>query len=324
VNWNAERFRLLNRPDMRLVVDGAGSLGVEGRKLALRGSVKVAQGHFEYTRTTVGKLSDDVIVVGQPSPRATEAARGTTPLVLDLDVDLGSALTFSGEGLDARLRGRVHVATNGEGRLVARGAISTVNGTYFAFGQRLAIDRGRLVFDGPLDNPALDIVALRRNQAVEAGVAVTGTVKVPIVTLVSNPPVPDSEKLSWLVLGRSADTTSGADSAALQAATAALLSRGGKPLTTQIAQKFGLDDISIGGASGSAPATTGGNSGTFSNQVVVFGKRISDRLSIAYQQGLTAATNALRLDYALTRALTVRAEAGAVSSIGLYYRRTYE
>ena len=76
-----------------------------------------------------------------------------------------------------------------------------MNGTYYAFGQKLVIDRGRLIFDGPLDNPGLDIVALRKNLAVEAGVAVSGTVKVPIIQLTSNPPVPDNEKLSWLVLG---------------------------------------------------------------------------------------------------------------------------
>ena len=85
---------------------------------------------------------------------------------------------------------------------MGKGSIRTVRGTYFAFGQRLDIDRGQLIFDGPLDNPGLDIVALRRNLAVEAGVAVTGTVKVPVIQLTSNPPVPDSEKLSWLVLGQ--------------------------------------------------------------------------------------------------------------------------
>ena len=36
------------------------------------------------------------------------------------------------------------------------------------------------------------------------------------------------------------------------------------------------------------------------------------------------ATNALRIEYALTRTLTLRAEAGTVSSLGLYYRRTFD
>jgi hypothetical protein len=87
---------------------------------------------------------------------------------------------------------------NGPGGFTGRGQLYTVNGTYFAYGQKLTIDPGRLIFDGPLDNPALDIVALRRGGAVEAGVAVTGTVRVPVITLTSNPPVPDNEKLAWV------------------------------------------------------------------------------------------------------------------------------
>ena len=58
--------------------------------------------------------------------------------------------------------------------------------------------------------------------------------------------------------------------------------------------------------------------------MVAFGKRITDRLSLVYEQGLTVASNALRIEYALTRTLTLRAEAGVVSSVGLYFRRTFD
>jgi translocation and assembly module TamB len=201
--------------------------------------------------------------------------------------------------------------------LRAKGTIRTVNGSYYAFGQRLTIERGRLIFDGPIDNPALDIVALRKNLAVEAGVEVTGTVRVPRVRLVSNPPVPDGEKLSWLLTGQGVDRASRADLSALSAASAALLGQGRKPITTEIANTVGLDDISV---RGSASSVIGGTSG----QVVAFGKRISDRLSLVYEQGLTVATNALRIEYALSRTLTLRAEAGTVGSVGIYYRRSYD
>jgi autotransporter translocation and assembly factor TamB len=84
---------------------------------------------------------------------------------------------------------------------------------------------------------------------------------------------------------------------------------------------MGLDDITvrgggIGGGGGSAAGTTG--------QVIVFGKRISDRLTLGYEQGLSIAANALRLEYSLSNTLTLRAEAGTVSGVGVYYRRTYD
>jgi len=184
--------------------------------------------------------------------------------LLDLGVELGRDFRFTGEGLDTRLAGRVQITTSPAGALTAKGTIRAVAGTFYVFGQKLDIDRGRLLFDGPVDNPGLDVVALRKNLAVEAGVELTGTVKSPIVRLVSNPPVPDGEKLSWLLTGQGLDRANRNDLAMLGAASASLLGQNQRPITTQIANRLGLDDISV------------------------------------------------------------RAEAGTVSSVGVYYRRSFD
>lgn len=323
MTWRAEKFRVLNRPDVRLVVAGSGTVGLKNRKISLDGTLVADEGHFEYKPDVGATLGDDVVVKGWHARENGETRRQNLPLSIDLELDLGTNLTFVGEGLETGLRGKVHVTTSDDGTLRGRGSIQTVNGTYHAFGQRLVIDRGRLIFDGPLDNPGLDIVALRKNLAVEAGVAVSGTVKVPIIQLTSNPPVPENEKLSWLVLGHGVDRASGADIAAIQAASAALLGHGGKSVTSTVAESIGLDDISVGRGAGSPRGPAGGSSDA-SNQVVAFGKRINDKLSLVYEQGLTVATNALRLEYSLTRTLTLRAEAGAISSFGIYYRRVFD
>ncbi|MFO1322991.1 MAG: translocation/assembly module TamB domain-containing protein [Burkholderiales bacterium] len=316
VEWQATDFTVVNRPDLLLVADGKGTLAVEGRKLALAGSIGIDKGRVTYEPTSVGTLSDDVVIVGQPRAVANDGTRDL-PLALDLEVALGRDFRFSGEGLETRLAGKVRITTTAGGTLNAKGTINAVAGTYFVFGQRLDIDRGRLIFDGPVNNPALDVVALRKNLAVEAGVEVTGTVRVPRVRLVSSPPVSDGEKLSWLLTGQGLDRASRGDFAMLGAASASLLGQGKRPITTQIANSIGLDDISVRETGSSV---VGGTTG----QVVSFGKRISDRLSLVYEQGLTVATNALRLEYALSRSLTLRAEAGTVSSFGIYFRRTYD
>ncbi len=322
LTWRADRFRLLNRPEHNLVVSGEGTISTVDSKLALAGSLRADEGRIVYEDNPGATLGDDVVVKGWPRPTTDAPRAADIPLGIDLNLDFGDNLTFTGKGLDTGLRGEVRV-TNGPGGLAGKGSIRAVNGTYFAFGQRLVIDPGRLIFDGPLDNPGLDIVALRRNLAVEAGVAVTGTVKVPNIQLTSNPPVPDAEKLSWLVLGQGLDRTSGADIAALQAASAALLGRNSKPVTATIAQSLGLDDISFRNTAGSS---RGGARGTPSaeGQVVAVGKRLSDNLAIVYEQGLTVATNALRLEYNLTGSLTLRAEAGTISGVGVYFRRNFD
>jgi len=320
LTWKAEKFRALNRPDLHLVVEGEGTAVAQDGKIRLTGKLAAEEGAIVYVATPDASLGSDVVVKGWKQPEKRTLRFDDIPLVLDLSFDLGDHLTFSGEGIETRLAGAVRVTTGPSG-LIGKGSIRTVRGTYFAFGQRLDIDRGQLVFDGPLDNPGLDIVALRRNLAVEAGVAVTGTVKVPVIQLTSNPPVPDSEKLSWLVLGQaSGDRSSGADLAALQAASAALLGSGGKPISASVAQSIGLDDISL--RSTSRTATPGAPAAE--NQVIAVGKRLTDRLTLVYEQGLTVATQALRLEYELTRSLTIRAEAGTYGALGIYFRRTFD
>ncbi len=318
--WRAERFRIFNRPDLHLVVSGAGTVASESGKLALRGKLAADEGRIVYETDPAATLGDDVVVKGWPRKESAARAGADIPLALDLDVDFGERLRFSGRGLEAGLRGDLHVA-NGPSGFTGKGSIRTVNGTYFAYGQRLVIDPGRLIFDGPLDNPGLDIVALRKNLDVEAGVAVTGTVKVPIVQLTSRPQVPDAEKLAWLVLGHSLDRTGGAEIAALQAASAALLGPNQKPVGQTIAQRFGLDEISLKSGQGAA---RGNGRPDAEGQVMAVGKRLSENLSIVYEQGLTVATNALRLEYNLTGSLTLRAEAGTVSGVGFYYRRMFD
>ncbi|MEO6565103.1 MAG: translocation/assembly module TamB domain-containing protein, partial [Casimicrobiaceae bacterium] len=317
VRWRAEKFTVVNRPDLRIVADGSGTLALADRRLAFMGKVDIVEGAVVYAPTVAGRLSSDVVIVGRPRAAADSGGMGNVPLSLNLDVGFGSNFRFSGDGLETRLEGRVQVTNDAAGVLFANGTIRAVEGTYYVFGQRLVIDRGNLVFNGRADNPGLDVVALRKNLAVEAGVEVLGTVRVPRVRLVSNPPVPDGEKLSWLITGQGLDRASRADLAALSAASASLLGGGKTPLSTQIANRLGLDDISF---RESSAAATGGASG----QVVALGKRISDRLSIVYEQGLTVASNALRIEYALSQTLTLRAEAGTVSSVGIFFRRVYK
>ena len=313
--WRADRLRIFNRPDRRLVVTGAGTAALSQTQLALRGELRAEEGYIEFAAQDSGRLGDDVVIVGRDAPAQRAGARAL-PLDIDMKLDPGQRFRIVGQGIDAYLRGTLHVRSRPDGVIVARGAIETANGTYRAFGQKLDIERGRLLFDGPIDNPALDILALRKNLQVEAGVEVTGTARAPQVRLTSRPPVPDAEKLSWLVLGRASPDASSGDLALLQAAAAQLVtSDQAVPLHRRIIQDIGLDDISVRGASG----------GAASGQVVAFGKRVSDRLYIEYEQGITVAANLVRLTFALTRTLSLNAQTSqTTSSFGFTYRRSFD
>ncbi|MGQ0651497.1 MAG: translocation/assembly module TamB domain-containing protein, partial [Betaproteobacteria bacterium] len=303
--WQAHNFSVMERPDMRLVATGEGEAGFDGKRVALSGIVRADRGHLAFERDRLPKLGADVVVLGRP--RAKPAGRARLPLALDLQLDLGDALTVRAQGLDGRLTGKLQVVTTKDGELRGYGRVNMVHATYYAYGQSLAVDPGVLIFDGPLDNPSLQVTAWRRNLPVEAGVQVTGSARAPRLQLVSQPPVPEGERLSWLVLGRAPSDATKADLGLLQAAAGALLARGeAMPLDRRIARNFGLDELSFRGT------------GEVQDRVVAFGKRLSDRLYISYEQGLgQLATNLVKLDFSLGRRWSLRAETGTSSGAGL-------
>src|SRR5204862_2378584 len=125
-----------------------------------------------------------------PVPAVAPAAPTARKVALDLRVAMGEKLRIRGRGLDAGLRGALHL-TSPNGRLAVDGTLRAVDGTYQAYGQKLGIDRGELTFTGAIENPRLDIEATRPNLDVRVGVTVTGTALNPRIRLFSEPDMSD-------------------------------------------------------------------------------------------------------------------------------------
>lgn len=305
----AERFALLNRSDRRLVLSGDSRIALRDRNASINGAFTVDSGFFDIGSQGKPELSDDVVIVGQEKKTAAKTAAA-----IDITIGLGDGVTVRGRGLDAVLVGKGRIIGEPGETLRAQGTLSVSKGTYSAYGRELAIEQGILRFGGPLNNPALDILAMRRGQEVEAGVSVRGTVLNPRITLVSEPSVPDSEKLSWLVLGRGLDSAGEGDMGALQAAAAALLSDSAQAgVESRIASAFGLDTFSVGTSQDS-----------LQQRIVTLGKQISSRLYLSYQQGLESAGSVVQLRYILSPKLSLEAEAGTRSAISLFYNIAFD
>ena len=316
ITWRADRLALLERPDQRLVLSGQGAAGMAGRRLSFSGSLRADSGFFSFDTSALPRLGEDVVVAGRAPAERREQRIGRkenpSPVDVDLELDLGRELRIRGRGLEAGLAGKVHVHTNEAGVLIAEGTVRAVRGTVTAYSTRLAIERGQLIFDGPLNKPSLDILAMRRNQEVEAGVAVTGTLQNPVVRIVSEPQVPEGEALSWLVLGRAPGGGSGADLSVLQTAAGALLGRGPGGAERSLAQTLGVDSISVGGG------------GDLGGRFVTVGKRVSDRAMVLFEQGLGGTASVLRLDFELSRLWSLSASTGQQSDVGLRFRYSFD
>jgi len=220
--------------------------------------------------------------------------------------------------------------------VVATGTLEARDGTYESFGQRLAITRGRLNFQGPPEDPGLDVLAVRRGLPVEVGVTLTRTAANPLVRLHSDPPLPDYDTLSWLVLGRAADQTRGDNIALAQAATA-LLSGSGEGLGTRLARQLGIDEISVRStdstASGSllphrsVAGSLRSDSGAVqsaSGEIIAIGKRVNEALTITYEQAIAGTASFVQLSYRLSQRLSLVARAGTENALDLVYSITFD
>ena len=307
----ADKLEVLSRPDRILILSGSGEASATGKNLRVAASLKADRGVFELPKGDEPTASNDVSVLNQPQA----AANKNLPYALsfNLDLDLGEHFFVKGKGLDAQLGGALNLSSVDGAFLSSRGNIRVVKGAYSAYGQRLQIERGILSFQGPLDNPGLDIIAMRKNQAVEAGVAVSGTAQSPRVRLVSNPGVPDSEKLSWLVLGHGLEDASGQDYNALHAAAGLLLSAGESvTLQQKIAHATGFEDVSLKG------------SGELEGTMLALGKRLSSRAYLSYEHGLTGASSLVKINYTLTKRISAQAQAGTAPALDLFYTFRFE
>jgi len=320
-------LRLSTRADRRLVASGQLQAELKDAKLSLRGSLSADSALITLPDDSTPTLDEDVKVRRLPTPGSIPAAPASsspagvqiTPDVL-VNLDMGPDFQLRGRGLQARLAGKLVLAAAGTTTPTLTGSIRTVNGTYQAYGQRLQIERGLIRFSGPIDNPALSILAIRPQLSQRVGVQVTGTALSPVVALYSDPSLSDVETLTWLVLGR-ASSSGGAEAALMQQAALALLGGNGKSISDKLSQALGLDELSFRGASESSDST---NTGTASTASVTLGKRLSKDFYVAFESSLGGAMGVFYIFYDLSRYLTLRAQTGEQSAVDLIWTRRYD
>ncbi len=322
-----DKLEALSRPDRTVVLSGKASLVRDAERFAIEGNVRADRALIEFAPQGRPTMSDDVIVLGQGGAKPVPSnKKEELPLTIDLRADLGEEFRLRGLGIDATLAGSVRMRKVGAGAPRVNGTIRAVEGDYAAYGQKLDIRRAVITFSGAYDNPALDVLAVRARPEgeqlsetnVEAGVQVRGTAQSPQARLVSTPNVPDSEKLSWLVLGHGMEGTSGNEKDVLAAAAGALL--GGKGgtggITQKLATSLGVDELGLKQASG--------GEGGLADTVVTVGKRISSRTYLSFEQGATTASSLVRLRYKWTPRITLQFQTGTNTALDILYAWAFD
>ena len=297
-------------PDMEIAVAPELDLVWFEGLVDLKGRVRIPRANIKVTQLPEGAtpVSPDVVVEGR-----TDAPADAARLAADLQVVLGDDVHLAALGLQTRLTGSLRLRQSRSGEVSLLGRMDLKDGEYSAYGRKLAIESGRLIFQGPPGDPDVDVRAVRTIQRPEpegkivVGVHVTGKVSALESTLFSEPAMSEADALSYLVVGRPLNQATESEGEELSGAAVALGLAQTTGIVNQIRRTVGLDEL---GAGTSPDQQT----------TVVAGKQLGSNLYARYTYNTFTRLSALLLRLDLTTRLSLEAIAGEAPGMDLIYR----
>lgn len=307
VDIKGDSAELLNWPDYQLTASPDLNISGNTGAVAFNGKLDVEKAEITVRELPEGAVrpSADAVVTGE-----TLETRSKVLLSGDVDVVLSENVHIDAFGLDSRLEGNLRFSQQETGKPQAVGELQLKDGVFGAYGQKLELKKGTLIFTGPVDDPIVNVRAIREIETVSGtitvGIELRGRAKNPSSTIFSDPAMSETDTLSYLVLGRPLQTASTADGNQVADAAFALGVRQAALITNQIGLSLGLDELAIEGS----------NQSTVS---LVAGKQINSRLYARYAYGVFARIGNLLLRYQLSERFTIEVGAGDSQSMDLLY-----
>ncbi|MBA3582448.1 MAG: translocation/assembly module TamB domain-containing protein [Gammaproteobacteria bacterium] len=301
--FDTEQLKLWASPELQ--VDWR-SQGIT-HQVNLQGKVDIPRAKIEpreLPKKAIRRSADEVIVNQSVSTKSQD----NIALTSDLEITLGEEIQFLGFGVLANLEGQMNIYDQPGKKTRASGEIRLKEGQYQAYGQKLTIEQGRFIFQGPLDNPGLDVTATRTVDDYRVGLVVTGTLRDPKSRVFSEPAVSDSEALSLLVLGKPLSTATETDTNSMWAAVASLGLLQSENLREGMSDTFKIDHLSV---------DTDENR---KESALLIGKYITPALYVQYSVGLFDQLASWGVHYTLDKNWRIEVETGYRSSLDLLYQ----
>ncbi|MGD7035690.1 translocation/assembly module TamB domain-containing protein [Methylotuvimicrobium buryatense] len=297
-------FEIARLPEAEISVSPRLTVKQSEASVQVTGDVTVDSAELklvELPETAIAPSADEIII-GREIVEEVETALNVQT---DIGILLSEQVRFSGYGMDTRLTGNLRY-TSSPGTQRMQGRVAMQDARYKAYGQDLTITRGEFLFNGPVDNPWLNIEATRKaiGEDVTAILTVTGPVKSPQTKVSSRPPMPESDALAYLLTGRSLQRTG--ESQANMLAKAAINYGAGE--LSWLSNQLGFDQFEVEEAQ------------RLEDTAVRLGKYINPDLYLGFSLGLFSNTYAVILEQKLSQHFSLQTRAGESQRLDLKYR----
>lgn len=311
----AKELKVDMPPMVKIKVEPDMTIDVTPQLAKVEGNINLPWGRIvieELPPSAVGVSSDTVILNKDLQP-VDEVTAMPFNVETDINIKIGDDFQLAAFGLKGGLKGSLNVTQKDKGPFIV-GEVNIVDGSYRSFGQDLVIEEGKILMNGPADQPYVSIKAIRNpdntQDDVIAGVRVTGPASDPSVEIFSEPAMPQANALSYLLRGQDIDGESGGN-AMTTTLIGLSLAKSGR-VVGEIGEAFGVQDLQLD------TAGSGDDS-----QVTVSGY-ILPGLQVKYGVGIFNSLGEFTVRYRLMQDLYLEAVSGVDSAVDLLYQFEFD
>ncbi|MDW2092127.1 translocation/assembly module TamB domain-containing protein [Vibrio sp. 1865] len=302
-------------PMVKIKVEPDMTIDVTPQLAKIEGDINLPWGRIvveELPPSAVGVSSDTVILDKNLQP-VDDVAAMPFDVETNINIKIGDDFQLAAFGLKGGLKGNLNVTQKDKGPFIV-GEVNVVDGSYRSFGQDLLIKEGKILMNGPPDQPYLSIKAIRNpdntQDDVIAGVQVSGPASDPSIEIFSEPAMNQANALSYLLRGQDIDGEAGGN-AMTTTLIGLSLAKSGR-VVGEIGEAFGVQDLQLD------TAGSGDDS-----QVTVSGY-ILPGLQVKYGVGIFNSLGEFTVRYRLMQDLYLEAISGVDSAVDLLYQFEFD
>ncbi|MGE3919868.1 MAG: translocation/assembly module TamB domain-containing protein, partial [Gammaproteobacteria bacterium] len=331
---HGDQLTLTNSQSYKIIASPELNLSYIDHVFVLKGAVLINKAliqtnEFEGDSVT---LADDIVFIDTKN----QEKKSVIQFQSHLNINLGDNAFINIEGINGQVVGKILLHYDPRDMTTAKGEINIVNGQFSAYGRKLKIDKGKLLFTGgKINNPYVDLIAskvvhtstranvtlgagfltslgLAQSGEVLVGVNIKGRLKNYQVKLFSQPGgFSDADILSLMLFDRTTNqvTSVKGGQALLNAASQLNLVGGGlTSVTEELQNAFDLEELGLSNESLYNPSTNA----VMINPSFTIGKRIGHNLHVSYSIGIFDPISIIRLRYDITPNWNVQTDASVL------------
>ncbi len=343
LSLEGKNFPLANTKEYKIICSPKLSLKFANNQLVLAGDILL--------NSATIKPMDFSTYDFLPHELTYKTSKKTAPKVMTrshITLDLGEQTYIDIMGLNSKIKGFLEISDDPQKTTLANGKITAHNGFYQIYKQKLKILKGELIFlNSPLGNPKIDIVAAKeflnanqfsffnnKNQGLQVGAKICGTLAHPETILFSNPPgLSHADILSYLVTGQPLENISeNSGKLLLQFATTMNIRDTNDDWLNKFKKKFNFSEFGLVEEIAKVESelkdekskkenNSSKNSSFLTNTAFVLGKYLTPKIWVGYSIGLANQTSIFRIKYYFGKYFALRSEnnSGGSSAVDLIY-----